>query len=1198
MNNNSGVIEIDYSTEFPTLPAAPQAKPAGGAWNTRPAVRATTVTQVFTLATDERASKKIKTFGNEEQKSCQEIAQATGTRIELSESRDNSLTVMIKGPRAKVEEARASVVRALQTKLAREVEIPKEHHRALIGKEGAALRSLEADTNCRIMVPGRDENSKTIKVTGPREGIDRAIAHIKRVSEQQAKLAVERVKCAKVYIPWVRGPNNEFLDNLVASTGAKINIPPPAATDETIVITGERDGVLKAAATIRAIVTEKERVVKSVTCQVNRAQHRYVIGQQRSGLHEVLRNTGVSVEVPSEEDNSETITLRGDPAKLGEALALVISRASSVIAAQIQAPIWLHKHLIGPKGSILAQLVPNRDKVHIDFDDSGAIYLEGPPGEVKTAQTTLTDEVNRLVKEMTVEKVKVHPTLHRHVIGRGGSLISKIKDETGVLINIPNESTNSDEITIEGKKDGVKKAVAEIRQIVSKIENEKSRDIIIEQRFHKLIIGQKGGEIQKLRQQYPTVVFSLPEANKKSDVINLRGDKNEVDAAYKQLQKIAKDLQETNYQQAVLTFKEFIKHIVGKGGINIRKIRDETNTRIDMPEGGSSDDKILVTGKKENVEKAVKQLEKIQNELASIVTLEVNIPVKIQQRLLGAGRRLIADIEEECGGVHVKFPAEKSDSEKVVVRGPQGDAEKAIALLQKMAQDKLDTHEDSLKAKPEFHRYLIGKGGAKIKKLREQYDVRVMFPRENDEDKETIHLIGKKEDVDGTKKELEALIKQLNETVEITVEVDPKYHKNFLSRGAFLVKDIQESNGGVSISFPKAGDGASTVTIKGSKQCVESAKQRIEEIVEDYEHHTTIHIDIPHHHHRAILANRGQKVHELQSQFNCQIRFPDRRQAEEDSTIDANQVSISGRDSKCEAARDALLALVPISKQVEVPFEMHRFLIGRKGDAVRKIMQECDVNIKIPKEDENSNEITVTGTQEAVEAAIQAIDVKREEFDAQAEDRRLKSWELELEVPVVYHQKIIGPRGETVKKLREKFDVQISLPRGENTSDKITIHGYESNARDCAAEIESFLADIKSMMAQEISLDPRYHPRLIGAKGINLKKVMAEFGVEITLPRGDDPKPTLVTVAGKNEDAVWDCIDFLRREEEDYLSERQDRYQYMSQRSQPADEKPKLQTVQVKNAPWQLSGEDFPEMGGSTGPAASSNTGVWGARRF
>lgn len=36
-------------------------------------------------------------------------------------------------------------------------------------------------------------------------------------------------------------------------------------------------------------------------------------------------------------------------------------------------------------------------------------------------------------------------------------------------ISIPNEQTNSDEIVVEGKKEGVKKAVEEIRAIVSKI---------------------------------------------------------------------------------------------------------------------------------------------------------------------------------------------------------------------------------------------------------------------------------------------------------------------------------------------------------------------------------------------------------------------------------------------------------------------------------------------------------------------------------------------------------------------------------------------------------------------------------------------------------------------------------------------------------------------------------------------------------
>ncbi|VDM70630.1 unnamed protein product, partial [Strongylus vulgaris] len=250
--------------------------------------------------------------------------------------------------------------------------------------------------------------------------------------------------------------------------------------------------------------------------------------------------------------------------------------------------------------------------------------------------------------------------------------------------------------------------------------------------------------------------------------------------------------------------------------------------------GNSGEERITVTGKKANVEKAIDQLNKIQNELASIIVIEVDIPVKVQARLLGNGRRLISDIEEECGGVHIRFPAEKSESTKVTIRGPKPDAERAQKLLVDLAKDKeVNLHEDTVVAKPEFHRFLIGKGGTKINKMRENYDVRVMFPRETDTDKETIHLLGKKDDVLKVKKELEENIKQLSETVESTIEVDTKHHRHFVMRGAAVLREIQEQNGGVVISFPKMGSDSTTVHIKGSKQCVESAKARIEEIVED-----------------------------------------------------------------------------------------------------------------------------------------------------------------------------------------------------------------------------------------------------------------------------------------------------------------------------------------------------------------------------
>lgn len=63
-----------------------------------------------------------------------------------------------------------------------------------------------------------------------------------------------------------------------------------------------------------------------MSVEVKKSQHRYVIGPKGSGLTEILSATGVSVEIPPSDNVSETITLRGDPDKLGPALTMVYAK--------------------------------------------------------------------------------------------------------------------------------------------------------------------------------------------------------------------------------------------------------------------------------------------------------------------------------------------------------------------------------------------------------------------------------------------------------------------------------------------------------------------------------------------------------------------------------------------------------------------------------------------------------------------------------------------------------------------------------------------------------------------------------------------------------------------------------------------------------------------------------------------------------
>ena len=48
-----------------------------------------------------------------------------------------------------------------------------------------------------------------------------------------------------------------------------------------------------------------------------------------------------------------------------------------------------------------------------------------------------------------------------------------------------------------------------------------------------------------------------------------------------------------------------------------------------------------------------------------------------------------------------------------------------------------------------------------------------------------------------------------------------------------LIHEVAEENGGVVISFPRSGSASDKVTLKGARQCVESARARISEVVQE-----------------------------------------------------------------------------------------------------------------------------------------------------------------------------------------------------------------------------------------------------------------------------------------------------------------------------------------------------------------------------
>ena len=73
-------------------------------------------------------------------------------------------------------------------------------------------------------------------------------------------------------------------------------------------------------------------------------------------------------------------------------------------------------------------------------------------------------------------------------------------------------------------------------------ENERSKDIMIDQRFHKQIIGAKGEKIREVRDRFNGIQVSFPDAVEKKDVVTLRGPKQDVEKCAAHLKKMVVDL--------------------------------------------------------------------------------------------------------------------------------------------------------------------------------------------------------------------------------------------------------------------------------------------------------------------------------------------------------------------------------------------------------------------------------------------------------------------------------------------------------------------------------------------------------------------------------------------------------------------------------------------------------------------------------
>jgi len=72
-----------------------------------------------------------------------------------------------------------------------------------------------------------------------------------------------------------------------------------------------------------------------------------------------------------------------------------------------------------------------------------------------------------------------------------------------------------------------------------------------------------------------------------------------------------------------------------------------------------------------------------------ITETTIDIPHAQHATLQGPKGQILRAVRDECGGVMIRFPAANVQSDKVLLRGPPEDVEKAKSLLLDLANDKV-----------------------------------------------------------------------------------------------------------------------------------------------------------------------------------------------------------------------------------------------------------------------------------------------------------------------------------------------------------------------------------------------------------------------------------------------------------------------------------------------------------------------------
>ena len=282
-------------------------------------------------------------------------------------------------------------------------------------------------------------------------------------------------------------------------------------------------------------------------------------------------------------------------------------------------------------------------------------------------------------------------------------------------------------------------------------------------------------------------------------MVNLRGPQDNVDALMQSLLAfIEQEKQDELERGFTLSFdfpQKFASHLIGKGGENINRLREEFDVDIQLQDG-----KCEIKGPEAKANACKKHIVDMAKKLEDEAEHHLNIPQQYHRDLIGAGGSQVHRLQDRYN-VRVNFPrnrqADDNASEagdapparrsnqlphEVIIKGPSRGADQCrdelLSLLQYVKDNSFST---TVSVAQNQLPSLIGSGGREMEAMRLETGAQIDVPSAKDatspDGRAEIKIKGSKAAVEAAKKTIEARAKEFDNMVTRHLDVDRKHHR-------------------------------------------------------------------------------------------------------------------------------------------------------------------------------------------------------------------------------------------------------------------------------------------------------------------------------------------------------------------------------------------------------------------------------------